>query len=169
MIGNWVRPAKNQRIAQKSFEEWNSIARRCPEIKADRIESWLRRWHGLSHDEARAVITHTGVMWRSMPEDFLHAVFGAEQSPARTALRRIKKLFDAADNMQCVPTEAGVMLKGRIVFSVIRPESDGIVITTTKVIATEPERRTATRVDHVGDEPLDESLISDLRAGVKLS
>ncbi len=160
-------------VAGKSFDEWNDITGLCPESRPDKIENWLRKSYRVSHGDARAIVTNTDVACRVMPDDFINAVFGSAHSLAGAALRRVKAIFLASDSVQCVPISSGLMLKGRIVFSVIRPALDGIVVTTTKLITTSPERRTTTRVDHVSasalDDPLDDSLVADLRAGAQLS
>lgn len=168
-LDNPPRAAKPQSIANKSFDVWAMLLERCPESSAAKIESWLRKRFGLSHEEARGVINATGVLHRAMPEDFVQAVFGPAMAPARAALRQIESAFESHVPMQLVPTEEGIMLKGKIVFSVVRPEANGVVMTTTKLISAEPERRTATRVDHIGDAPLAQDLIDDLRAGASLT
>lgn len=168
-LDNPARVAKPQSIANKSFDAWTILLQRCPESSAAKIESWLRKRFGLSHEEARGVINATGVLHRKMPEDFVRTVFGVTSAPARMALGLIESVFVNHAQVQLVPTDEGIMLKGRIVFSVIRPEANGVVMTTTKLITAEPERRTATRVDHIADAPLTQDLINDLRAGVALT
>jgi hypothetical protein len=168
-LDNPPRTAKLLLVAGKSFDAWTVLLQRCPESNATKIESWLRKRFGLSHEEARSVIAATGVLHRAMPEDFVRTVFGGCPAPARMALTNLLSIFNGAAPPQIVPTDEGIMLKGRIVFSVLRPEATGVVMTTTKVISTEPERRTTTRVDHITDQPLAQDLIDDLRAGAALT
>jgi hypothetical protein len=170
-IDNPPRVMKSQSIANKSFDTWTALLQRCPESNASRIESWLRKRFrfALSHEEARAVIAGTNVLRRSMPEDFVRSVFGGTSAPAYAALQKIESVFESAAQVQLVPTDEGMMLKGRIVFSVIRPEAHGVVVTTTKLISTAPERRTTTRVDHVTADGPPQDLIDDLRAGATLT
>jgi hypothetical protein len=165
------RAARTQSIANKPFDTWTALLQRCPESNASKIESWLRKRFrfALTHEEARAIIVGTDVLKRAMPADFVRSVFGGASAPARAALARIESVFENTAQVQLVPADEGMMLKGRIVFSVIRPEAHGVVMTTTKLISTEPERLTTTRVDHVTADGLPQDLIDDLRAGATLS
>jgi hypothetical protein len=168
-IGQTLRSVAPTVIAGKPLDAWHRVMSRCPEARADKMEFWLRKRFDLSHDAARLVIAKTDAAKREMPTDFVRAVFGAADIAARRALENVKRVFDPSSPMQLVPTDEGLMLKGKIVFCVLRPAATGLVMTTTKVIATEPERLTTTRVDHLTTDALPEDLIADLRAGAALT
>ena len=107
--------------------EWVRVAARCPHSDSNLVMRWIQSQPIFLSYPVIDLIEKSGVMFRTMPDDFINAIFEVN-SHARRALDEFLVVLRHSRKVDLLTEEGALVIKVGNLTASVRPARDGIFV-----------------------------------------